>query len=123
MVEGEFTDSAEFYLNNHAQIENLDGTDPRFIGIRGLIWEVLGARLPLYRRCGLLTVCDPSNSEGRARYSLLVIMITSYTLMSALHICESIIIRLVKTSVVGGLDSPTRSIMHTWVTFLQEDSC
>ena len=54
--------------NNNGQIENLDGTDPRYIGIRGAGWEMLGAGMATFftEDAGVLTVCDPSNSEGRA---------------------------------------------------------
>ncbi len=69
LVEGEIYKLRRFRVSNsNGQIENLDGTDPRYIGIRGASWEILGAGMATFftEDAGVLTVCDPSNSDGRA---------------------------------------------------------
>lgn len=69
LVEGEIYKLRRFRVSNmNGQIENLDGTYPRYIGIRGAGWEILGAGMATFftEDAGVLTVCDPSNSAGRA---------------------------------------------------------
>ena len=69
IVEGEIYRLRRFRISNsHFNIENLDGADPRWVGIRGHVLEMIGAGMATFftEDAGVLTVCDPSNSEGRA---------------------------------------------------------
>ena len=69
IVAGDIYRLRRFRVSNmNGQIEKLDGTDPRWIGIRGAAYEVIGAGMATFftEDAGVLTVCDPSNSEGRA---------------------------------------------------------